>query len=534
MTFNSLQYLIFLPIVFLTYYLLSFICRKISKKNKVFNFCNLFLLIVSLYFYGSWMPKYLVLILGTIFITYLTSILIDKYPKNKKRFLIFGIIINLVVLFVFKYYNFFLDNLNQLFDTLNINWHFNNRFNFMLPVGISFYTFQSIGYCIDVYRGDTSCEKNFITYASFVTFFPQLVAGPIERSGNLIKQFYYPHQFDYANGVEGLRYILSGMFRKVVIADMCAIIVNAVYNNVHEYNGLILIVATFLFAIQIYCDFSGYSMIAIGSGKLLGFDLMENFKSPYLSTSIKEFWARWHISLSSWFKDYIYIPLGGSRKGFVRKLINLVIIFLISGLWHGAAWTFVIWGLIHAFYRVIEDIYGMYYKKMNATRKIELEELKKDKNVLRYIEINSSKINRYNFLSKMINGIVVFVLINISWIFFRANSIYDAFYIIRNLFIGNFNIMNVYEQINLIIQNSLLDKYIFSKFFIIVTFLSIVYLFVEDYIMKKNSCNISDFYNKLSRYRYLIYSIQVIVIIVMWLILVATYGQTGQFIYFQF
>ena len=359
MSFNSLQYLIFLPIVFLVYYALSYIYNyvKNKKKAKIFNFCNLFLLIASLYFYGSWMPKYLILILGTIFITYFTSILIDKYPKKKKLFLLFGIIINILILFVFKYYNFFISNINDLLGLLKINYTIKDTFNFMLPVGISFYTFQSIGYCIDVYRKDTKCEKNFIVYASFVTFFPQLVAGPIERSNNLIKQFHEVHKFSYSKGVEGLRYILSGMFRKVVIADMCAVIVNGVYNNLSDYSGLILIVATFLFAIQIYCDFSGYSMIAIGSGKLLGFDLMENFKSPYLSTSIREFWSRWHISLSTWFKDYIYIPLGGSRKGFKRKLINIFIIFMISGLWHGAAWTFVIWGVIHATYRVIEEIY---------------------------------------------------------------------------------------------------------------------------------------------------------------------------------
>ncbi len=505
MIFNSIQYLIFLPVVFIIYYLLSYLYRIFSKKKKIFNFSNLFILIASLFFYGCWMPKYLILILGTILITYITSILIDKYNSKKKIFLIIGIVINIFVLFVFKYYNFFIVNINNL---LKIN--LKNNFNFMLPVGISFYTFQSIGYCIDVYRKDTPCERNIITYASFVTFFPQLVAGPIERSNNLIKQFKEPHIFNYQKGVEGLRYILSGMFRKVVIADMCAVVVNSVYNNVHEYNGLILVIATFLFAIQIYCDFSGYSMIAVGSGKLLGFELMENFKSPYLSTSIKEFWSRWHISLSTWFKDYIYIPLGGSRKGFRKKLINLTIIFLISGLWHGAAWTFVIWGFLHAIYRILEEI-------IDKCKKVQLT-------------IN-------NFLLKKIvivlNTIVIFALVNFSWIFFRANSINDAFYVIKNLF-GQFDIYSVYEKINYLIQTSLLDKYLFSKFFIIVIFISIIYLFVEDFIMKKNNCNISSYYQKLRKGRYIIYIVQALLIIIIWLIFSAVYGQSGQFIYFQF
>ena len=487
MLFNSIQYMIFLPIVFFIYYILPH------------KFRNIFLLIASLYFYGSWMPKYLILICGTIFITYLTSILIDKYEKHKKFFLFLGIIINILILIVFKYKNFFIDNINSLFAILNLDFSISNKFNFMLPVGISFYTFQSIGYCIDVYRKDVKCEKNFINYAVFVTFFPQLVAGPIERSKNLLRQFNEKHDFKYEKGVEGLRYILAGMYRKVVIADLCAVIVNGVYNNIYNYRGILLLFATFLFAIQIYCDFSGYSMIAIGSGKLLGFDLMENFKSPYLSSSVKEFWNRWHISLSTWFRDYIYYPLGGSKKGTKRKMINLAIVFLISGLWHGAAWTFVIWGMLHAFFRIMEEI---------KFRKIKRED---------------------NIFTNLVKILFTFIVVNISWVFFRANKIEDAIYVFKNAFNG-FGLRNIPH----IIYNSLLDKKIFASFIIIIIMISIFYLIYEDYKMKKYSFNICDFYQSLGKKRYLIYLFQTIMIIIVFVILQASYGQTGQFIYFQF
>ena len=523
MLFNSIQYLIFLPAVFILYYTLP---------NKL---RNIFLLAASLYFYACWMPKYLILILGTVFITYIASILIDKYEKHKKVFLIFGILINLAILIIFKYNDFFIHNINRVFNILHLNFTLNNKFNFMLPVGISFYTFQSIGYCIDVYRKDTKCEKNLIIYATFVTFFPQLVAGPIERSSNLIKQFHTKHKFEYAKGVEGLRYILSGMFRKVVVADMCAVIVNGVYNNLHGYTGSTLIVATLLFSIQIYCDFSGYSLIAIGSGKLLGFDLMENFKSPYLSTNIKEFWNRWHISLSSWFKDYIYIPLGGSRKGFRKKLINIFIIFFISGLWHGAAWTFVIWGIIHAMYRIIEEIIKKCQQK-NPVNQKEKQKLLEDKNVQAYIELNHKELNKAKKYDKIIEFekiLGTFALASFAWIFFRANSFHDALYVIKNA-LKTISLSIVHENNNQIISTIIENNKVFVDFFNKILTLSILYLIYEDYKMKKENCNVSNVYQMLGKKRYIVYIIQAMLIIIMHIILTTNYGQTGQFIYFQF
>lgn len=500
MLFNSVQYLIFLPIVILIYYLIP--------KNK---YRNLFLLIVSYVFYGCWIPKYLVLILGTTGLTYLTSLLINRVnnTKSRKIFLAFGIAINLLILFIFKYSNFFIENINDVFEFLNMNFRFNETFSIMLPVGISFYTFQSIGYCIDVYRRDVKCEKNFITYALFVSFFPQLVAGPIERSKNLLNQFYEKHSFSYPDAVYGMRYILTGMFRKVVVADVLAIFVNGVYNNVYQYNGLTLIVATILFAIQIYCDFSGYSMIAVGSAKLLGFNLMKNFDSPYFSSSISEFWSRWHISLSTWFKDYIYIPLGGNKKGFKRKLINLTIVFLVSGLWHGAAWTFVIWGILHAVYRVVEEVYK------------------------RCVESMKFKYNILYKYHKILKIFFTFILVCFAWIFFRANNINNAIYIIKNLF-DSFSIELLITNFTNIVTNTFFYSKTLRMFLLFVITFSLLHLFIEDYMQYKKKCNISNIYDKLKWYRYIDYFLLTVIIIVVFAFMNSIYGQTGQFIYFQF
>ena len=499
MLFNSIQYVLFLPVTVLLYFILP-------KKYR-----NLFLLIVSYYFYGCWMPKYLILIIGTTWLTYTTSLLIDKSNslKKKKNFLALGILINLIILFIFKYSNFFIENINDLFQFLNIGFNFHEGFSIMLPVGISFYTFQSIGYCIDVYRKDVKCEKNFITYALFVSFFPQLVAGPIERSKNLLSQFYEKHSFSYSGAVFGMRYILIGMFRKVVIADLLAIFVNGVYNNVYAYNGLTLIIATLMFAIQIYCDFSGYSMIAIGSAKILGFDLMENFNSPYFSSNISEFWSRWHISLSTWFKDYIYIPLGGNRKGFKRKIINLIVVFIVSGLWHGAAWTFVIWGVLHAAYRIVEEVYKRCVEPVKF---------------------------RYNFLykyHKIFKKLMVFALVCFAWIFFRANNINNAIYIVKNLF-SDFGIGTVITNIENIVTNTFFySKTLRISLFFILSF-SLLHLFMEDFIQYKKKYTISKIYDNMKIFRYIDYYLLTLIIIIVFAFMNGIYGQTGQFIYFQF
>lgn len=335
MLFNSFEFLIFFPIVCIIYFLL----RGLKWRN-------LFLLVASYYFYMNWKPVYALLILTSSVLTYGCGMLVEKYAddqRKKKAFLVTSLVINFAILFLFKYFNFIGDSITALFSAMGIGWQVPNL-DVLLPVGISFYTFQAVGYSIDVYRGTIKAERNFFTYALFVSFFPQLVAGPIERAKNLLPQFHEEHQFEYTNAVEGLKQMIWGFFMKLCVADVLADYVNAVYNNVPQHNGSSLIIATIFFTFQIYCDFGGYSNIAIGAARVMGFRLMENFHRPYLSQNIKEFWKRWHISLSSWFMDYVYIPLGGNRVPYPRHLANLAITFLVSGVWHGAAWTFVLWG----------------------------------------------------------------------------------------------------------------------------------------------------------------------------------------------
>lgn len=337
MVFNSIHFMIFFPIVVLGYFI-------ITQKYRW-----IWLLAASLYFYMSWNPKFVILILTTIIITYLSGIGISKADKEgkllkKKMFAVFSVLSNLTILFFFKYFDFVVDSINYLLGMMNVKL-LTPSFDVLLPVGISFYTFQALSYTIDVYRKENfRVERHLGRYALFVTFFPQLVAGPIERSENLISQFYEEHYFDYQRVKSGLLLMLWGLFEKIVIADRTAIIVNQVYNNLNQYTGFEIVVATIFFAIQVYCDFCGYSDIAIGAARVMGFHLMTNFRQPYFSQSIKEFWRRWHISLSSWLRDYVYIPLGGSRCSRVKKYRNLMITFLVSGLWHGANWTYVVWG----------------------------------------------------------------------------------------------------------------------------------------------------------------------------------------------
>ena len=327
MLFNSVQFLIFFPI---GCFIISF-STYVIKKNIV---NQILLLAASLYFYMCWNPAYIVLILISVCITYASGLLMqNKTAKVKKIILFASLVSNLGILFFFKYANFIADSIYYLFQ---VN-HADNTFNILLPVGISFYTFQALGYSIDVYRGSIKAERNFITYALFVTFFPQLVAGPIERSQNLLPQFKVNHYFNYDRVTDGLKLAAWGMFKKVVVADTLALYVNAVFTDTASFNSVTVCCAVFFFAFQILCDFSGYSDIAIGCAKILGFDLMQNFKAPYLAHSITNFWRRWHISLSTWFKDYVYIPLGGNRTSPIKHYRNLMLTFLLSGLWHGAA-----------------------------------------------------------------------------------------------------------------------------------------------------------------------------------------------------
>lgn len=401
MLFNSSHFLIFFPVVVSLHFLIPHKVRY------------LWLLAASYYFYMCWNPKYALLMLTSTAITYASGLLIHRADRKnniilKKLWVAVSFISNLAILFLFKYFDFALNNLNQILSLVGTQL-IKPSFSLLLPVGISFYTFQALSYTMDVYRHDVAPEHNFLKYALFVSFFPQLVAGPIERSSNLIHQISERHSFDFHRFLRGLSLMLWGYFQKLVIADRAAIFVNTVYNNPshYDYYGLVTILATILFAFQIYCDFSSYSDIARGAAEILGFTLMKNFDTPYFSQSISEFWRRWHISLSTWFRDYVYIPLGGNRKGTCRKYINLMIVFCISGLWHGASWNFVIWGALNGFYQMFGALFAPVRKKFAG-----------DPNLFS------------NRLGKML---ITFALVCFSWIFFRANTLADAIVIIKGM-----------------------------------------------------------------------------------------------------
>ena len=355
MLFNSMEFIIFFPCVVLIY----FIIPKFAK--------NIWLLIASYYFYICWNAKYAILLFFSTAVTYISGILLDvvkntdwtgrQQIRYKKVIIILSFLFNLIILFYFKYINFAINILVRICAVIHIQLNI-PTFDILLPVGISFYVFQALGYIMDVYRGEIYPEKNFLRYALFVSFFPQLVAGPIERSKNLLKQLEKPKTFNYNLVRNGLLLMLWGYFLKMVISDRCAVIVNQVYGDVGSYQGFQLILANVFFAVQIYCDFMGYSMIAKGAAKVLGFHLMDNFAQPYLAGSVKEFWHRWHISLSTWLRDYLYIPLGGNKGSKIVKYRNLMITFLVSGLWHGASLSFVVWG---GYSRTLSDYRRDYY-----------------------------------------------------------------------------------------------------------------------------------------------------------------------------
>ena len=350
MLFNSVNFLLFFPMVVL-------ICFILPKQVRHF-----WLLLASYYFYMCWNAKYVLLLLFSTCITYISGRVLGRINSHAetqqsirmKKTVVFGsLLLNLGLLFWFKYINFTISCLVKIFSVVNVEITLPS-FDIVLPVGISFFTFQALSYTMDVYRGDIYPEKNFFKYALFVSFFPQLVAGPIERSKHLLKQLSVPNVFDFNRALNGFLLMLWGFFLKIVLADRIAIFVDTIYENYEKYPGAYLLIATILFALQIYCDFAGYSTIAIGASEILGISLMENFDAPYLSTSVGQFWRRWHISLTSWFKDYLYIPLGGNRKSKIGGYINLLVVFLLTGIWHGAAWTFIIWGLLNGILRILE------------------------------------------------------------------------------------------------------------------------------------------------------------------------------------
>ena len=403
MTFNSWEFLLFYPIVAGLYFLLP---KKLKWPM---------LLVASYFFYMYYQAELVFLILGTTLVSFFASRVIERTEniKAKRACLTLTLIVCFGVLFFYKYFNFLsgsVTGLVSLFGGAPTSF----ELDLLLPVGISFYTFQTLSYVIDVYRGDVKCKDNFFFYALYVSFFPQLVAGPIERPGNLIPQLKEYHAPTKENFVKGAKHMIVGFFKKICVADLISVYVNSVYNSPESADGLGIVIATVLFAVQIYCDFSGYTDIAIGCARIMGIRLMKNFDHPYTSTSIKEFWSRWHISLSSWFKDYLYIPLGGNRCSKARHLMNVMIVFLVSGLWHGAAWTFVIWGAIHGIYQVVG---ALTIKWRNSL--IERCGLKP----------TSAGIT-------LIRRLVTFILVSFAWLFFRANSLADAVTLLGRLFGG--------------------------------------------------------------------------------------------------
>ena len=498
MLFNSVEFFIFFPIVLIVYF-------AIPDKIKY-----LWLLVASYYFYMCWNPKYALLILSSTLVTYLSGLCveavkskcIEEKRKNtlKKIVVALSFSINIGILFYFKYIDFAMHILTKALAKVHIAIDV-PVFDVLLPVGISFYTFQALSYTVDVYRGEIYAEKNFFKYALFVSFFPQLVAGPIERSKNLLKQISMPQKFDFDEAREGFLLMLWGLFLKIVLADRIAIFVDTVYGDYNNYAGYYLIVATMLFAVQIYCDFSGYSTIAKGTAKILGIELMENFDAPYLSTSVAEFWRRWHISLTSWFKDYLYIPLGGSKKGKLRKYINILIVFLVSGLWHGADMSFVVWGGLNGVYQIIGDLLQPIRNKM----------------------VKLLRLKRVSFGHKFVHVLGTFLLVDFTWVFFRAKNIGEAINIIKLMF--------CYKNPWILFDGSIYSAGLNQKNFNIVL-IGIMILLFADYIKKMGKQIRKFILNQDYWFRWVLISAFVVVILTFG-IWGPNYSETN-FIYFQF
>jgi alginate O-acetyltransferase complex protein AlgI len=423
--FNSLEFLLFYPFVTILFFLLP-------HRFRWFH-----LLAASCIFYMFFIPYYILILLFTIIIDYYAGIWIENAQGTQRRnFLIISLIANIGVLAIFKYYNFFIDNINLLLPT-----HYSLPFwHIILPIGLSFHTFQAMSYTIEVYRGNQKAERHFGIYALYVMFYPQLVAGPIERPQNILGQFHEKQQWNTLHFIEGLRLMIWGMFKKVVIADRVAIYVNGAFNQPDQHGSFTLLLAAILFSFQIYCDFSGYSDIAIGAARTMGFDLMTNFNRPYFATNIQNFWARWHISLSTWFRDYLYIPLGGNRKGIRRMYINTAIIFMVSGLWHGSNWTFVIWGAIHAIF------------------------------VVGYVLIKKQISIPNNLVVNILSMLFTFLIVTIAWVFFRADSVGQAWHILRK-------IAQCSGGLELRLVNGLS---IFSSLSLLIAFVSILFMMVVE------------------------------------------------------
>lgn len=442
MLFNSFNYLLFLPFTFFVYWFV--VVRSLKAQN-------LFLLLVSYLFYSFWDYRFLGLLIFSTFLDYFTGIRMFKSSSSIRKKIWFwtSIIVNLGFLGIFKYYNFFAESFAELLKGAGIEidiW----TLNIILPVGISFYTFHGLSYIIDIYKSRIKPELNFIDYGVFVSFFPLLVAGPIERATHLLPQIKRERKFNSLTATDGLRQILWGLFKKVVIADGCAEFSNLIFNNYNEYSGIVLIIGALLFTFQIYCDFSGYSDIAIGTAKLFGIDLLKNFSFPYFSRNIAEFWRRWHISLTTWFRDYIYIPLGGSKVSKIKVIRNTFLIFLISGFWHGANWTFIVWGLLNAIY-FMPLLIG-----------------KKNRN---YVGSTVAEGRLLPSLKEFGQMFMTFAITVLAWVFFRADNLSDAFDYILKISQDIFNKKSYVEALNFTIWNMGVGLPILIILFIIVEWL---------------------------------------------------------------
>jgi len=478
MLFNSLQFLFFFLTVVLVYFILPY------------RFRWMWLLGASCFFYMAFIPVYILVLLGTILVDYFAAIYIEQSSGHRKKiWLIVSICSTCLILFIFKYFNFFNANLMKLAKIFDLHYPV-NKLSLILPIGLSFHTFQSLSYVIEVYRGRQQAERHFGIYALYVMFFPQMVAGPIERPQNLLHQFYEKHHWDYNRIASGLKLMLWGFFKKVVIADGLAVFVNQVYGHPGGFSAKALVLATYFFSIQIYCDFSGYTDIARGAARVLGFGLMKNFKSPYLAATIGEFWQRWHISLSTWFRDYLYIPLGGNRVPAWVWYRNLLIVFLISGLWHGANWTFVCWGCLHGFYFIFSIITRDFRKK----------------------SADFFFPGKLEGVHRIIQQLITFHLVTFAWIFFRANSIADVALILKRIFVRGTPI--AFQSID-----GLEAK--------VLVFIVVCVVFME--WVQNNKRRVQDFLFKC----YLPFRWALYYGFILFVLLAGTY-KTQQFIYFQF
>jgi alginate O-acetyltransferase complex protein AlgI len=487
MFFSSFDFALFIPVVFILYWFVV---------NKNLKFQNLLIVAASYYFYACWDYRFLFLILFSTLIDYLVCRKLrgENNLKKRKTLLLVSIVVNLGFLGFFKYYNFFIENFITAFSFFGTKINVTSL-QIVLPVGISFYTFQTLSYSIDVYKRKIAPTNNFIAFCAFVSFFPQLVAGPIERAKSLLPQFYSKRNFEYGKAVDGLRQILWGLFKKIVIADNCAEYANLIFNNSGDYSGITLAVGALFFTFQIYGDFSGYSDIAIGVARLFGFNLNQNFKTPYFSKNITEFWRRWHISLSTWFRDYVYFPLGGSRVVFSKNARNILIVFTLSGFWHGAKWTFVVWGILNAILLIAE----MFMRRVRKNKRSRLQFKKR------------------NLFRSFLSMFSTFLIISFTWIFFRADSISHAFIYSKEMFVGFFEKAGYVQLINMSYWEI---GYILP--------ILIVLFFIVEWIGRNDQYGIEKFGLSWKRpYRWIFYNL-----IVLMLFLFS--GVEEQFIYFQF